>query len=135
MLGIYELFKKGMDKLPEDDYVLQEAEVENISGAQQYAGKSWAEVKAELTQNNPIVLLVNSIIPILTPLAVGIVGIVKSSFASILVYKNPITAVKEDISTILKGGATLLTLSAVLALAWKIAAVWATFNFIKKKIK
>lgn len=135
MIGIYELFKKGTEKIPENDYILQEAEVENISGAQEYAGKSWGEIKATLSQGNPIIKLINDIIPILAPLTNTIGALISASFLSITKYKNPITAVKEDISTILKGGATLLTLSAVLALAWKCAVVWATFNFAKKKLK
>lgn len=135
MIGIYELFKKGTEKIPENDYILQEAEVENISGAQEYAGKSWGEIKATLSQGNPIVKLINDIIPILAPLTNTIGALISASFLSITKYKNPITAVKEDISTILKGGATLLTLSAILALAWKCAVVWATFSFIKKKLK
>lgn len=135
MLGIYELFKKGAERIPENDYILQEAEVENISGAQEYAGKSWGEIKATLSQGNPIVKLINDIIPILAPLTNTIGALISASFLSITKYKNPITAVKEDISTILKGGATLLTLSAVLALAWKCAVVWATFSFVKKKFK
>lgn len=135
MIGIYELFKKGTEKIPENDYILQEAEVENISGAQEYAGKSWGEIKATLSQGNPIVKLINDIIPILAPLTNTIGALISASFLSITKYKNPITAVKEDISTILKGGATLLTLGAILALAWKCAVVWATFSFIKKKFK
>lgn len=135
MIGIYELFKKGMDKIPEDDYILQEAEVENISGAQEYAGKSWGEIKAALSQGNPIIKLINDLIPILAPLTNTIGALISASLLSITKYKNPITAVKEDISTILKGGVTFLTLSAVLALAWKVAAVWGTFNFIKERFK
>lgn len=135
MIGIYELFKKGTEKIPENDYILQEAEVENISGAQEYAGKSWGEIKATLSQGNPIIKLINDIIPILAPLTNTIGALISASFLSITKYKNPITAVKEDISTILKGGATLLTLSAILALAWKCAVVWATFSFVKRKFK
>lgn len=135
MLGIYELFKKGTANLPDDNRVLQEAEVENISGAQEYAGKSWGEIKATLSQGNPIIKLINDIIPILAPLTNTIGALISASFLSITKYKNPIKAVQEDISTILKGGATLLTLSAVLALAWKIAVVWGAFSFIKGKFK
>lgn len=135
MIGIYELFKKGAERIPENDYILQEAEVENISGAQEYAGKSWGEIKATLSQGNPIIKLINDIIPILAPLTNTIGALISASFLSISKYKNPIKAVQEDISTILKGGATLLTLSAVLALAWKCAVVWATFSFVKKKLK
>lgn len=135
MIGIYELFKKGAEKIPENDYILQEAEVENISGAQEYAGKSWGEIKATLSQGNPIIKLINDIIPILAPLTNTIGALISASFLSITKYKNPIKAVQEDISTILKGGATLLTLSAILALAWKCAAVWIVFDFAKRKIK
>lgn len=135
MIGIYELFKKGTEKIPENDYILQEAEVENISGAQEYAGKSWGEIKATLSQGNPIVKLINSLIPILAPLTNTIGALISASFLSITKYKNPIKAVQEDINTILKGGATLLTLSAVLALAWKCAVVWGAFSFIKGKFK
>lgn len=135
MLGIYELFKKGAEKIPENDYILQEAEVENISGAQEYAGKSWGEIKATLSQGNPIIKLLNSLIPILAPLTNTIGALISASFLSITKYKNPIKAVQEDINTILKGGATLLTLSAILALAWKGAAVWIAFDFVKKKLK
>lgn len=135
MIGIYELFKKGAEKIPENDYILQEAEVENISGAQEYAGKSWGEIKATLSQGNPIIKLLNSLIPILAPLTNTIGALISASFLSITKYKNPIKAVQEDISTILKGGATLLTLSAILALAWKCAAVWIVFDFAKKKFK
>lgn len=134
MIGIYELFKKGAEKIPENDYILQEAEVENISGAQEYAGKSWGEIKATLSQGNPIIKLINDIIPIFAPLTNTIGALISASFLSITKYKNPITAVREDISTILKGGATLLTLSAVLALAWKCAVIWATLSFVKKKL-
>lgn len=135
MIGLYELFKRGAEKIPENDYILQEAEVENISGAQEYAGKSWGEIKATLSQGNPIIKLLNSLIPILAPLTNTIGALISASFLSITKYKNPIKAVQEDISTILKGGATLLTLSAILALAWKCAVVWATFNFVKRKFK
>lgn len=135
MIGLYELFKNGIEKIPENDYILQEAEVENISGAQEYAGKTWGEVKATLSQGNPIVKLINDLIPILAPLTNTIGALISASFLSITKYKNPIRAMQEDISTILKGGATLLTLSAVLALAWKLAAVWATFSFIKERFR
>lgn len=135
MIGIYELFKKGAEKIPENDYILQEAEVENISGEQEYAGKSWGEIKATLSQGNPIVKLINDLIPILAPFTNTVGALISASFLSITKYKNPITAVQEDINTILKGGATLLTLSAILALAWKCAVVWATFSFVKKKLK
>lgn len=135
MIGIYELFKKGIENLPDDDHILQEAEVENISGAQEYAGKSWGEIKATLSQGNPIIKLINDLIPIMAPLTNTIGALISASFLSIAQYKNPIIAIKEDITTILKGGATLLTLSAVLALAWKCAVVWATFSFLKGKFK
>lgn len=135
MIGLYELFKKGAEKIPENDYILQEAEVENISGAQEYAGKSWGEIKATLSQGNPIIKLINDIVPILAPLTNTIGALISASFLSIAQYKNPIKAVQEDISTILKGGATLLTLSAILALAWKIAVVWGAFSFIKGRFK
>ena len=135
MLGIIELIKNGMDKLPDDDTILDEAQVENITGAQEYAGKSWAQIKAELAQGNPFVQLINTLLPFLEPLTNTIGALVSASFLSISKYKNPVTAVKEDISMILKGGVSLLTLSAILAIAWKVATIWATFSFIKKKIK
>lgn len=135
MLGIWQLIQNGVDKLPDNNHILEEAEVENITGAQEYAGRSWAEVKASLAQGNPIIQLIDTLIPILTPLAVTIGSLISASFLSISKYKNPITAVVEDIKTILSGGATLLTLSAVIALAWKVVAVWATFSFVKKKLK
>lgn len=135
MIGLYELFKNGIDKIPDDDYVLQEADVENISGAQEYAGKSWGEIKATLSQGNPIIKLINELLPILEPLTSTIGALISASLLSVAKYKNPIVAVKEDISMILKGGATFLTLSAILALAWKGAVVWATFSFVRKKLK
>ena len=135
MLGIYELIKNGLNKLPDDDTILDEAQVENISGAQEYAGKSWGQIKAELSQGNPIIQAINTLLPFLEPLTNTIGALIATSFLSISQYQNPIEAVKEDISTILKGGVTFLTLGAILALAWKICAIWATFSFIKRKIK
>lgn len=135
MLGIFQLVKNGLDKLPDDNTILDEAQVENITGAQEYAGKSWAQIKAELSQGNPFVQLINTLLPFLEPLTNTIGAIVSASFLSISQYKNPIAAVKEDISMILKGGVSLLTLSAILALAWKVATIWATLAFVRKKLK
>ncbi|WP_300450653.1 hypothetical protein [uncultured Helicobacter sp.] len=136
MLGIFKLseaLKTAGGEALSDERVLSETDVINISNALRYAGKSWEQVKAELLNQNALVRMFDSM-PSLQGFALSIVGISKSAFSSIVEYKNPIRAAKEDVKMIFKGAGVVFTAGAILALAWKVALIYVVYKQCKKGV-
>ncbi|WP_300734112.1 hypothetical protein [uncultured Helicobacter sp.] len=135
-LGIFKLseaLKTAGGEALSDERVLSEADVINISNAPRYAGKSWEQVKAELLNQNALVRMFDSM-PSLQGFALSIVGISKYAFNSIVEYKNPIRAAKEDVKMIFKGAGIVFTTGAILALAWKVALIYMAYKAVRKGV-
>lgn len=131
MLGLFTLGKEAYKKL--DDSTLEEATVTNLTDHPRYANKTWAEIKAEL-KNEPFYNAVSGF-GIFSNAFATIFSLIKGSFLSIKEYKNPIKAVKEDVLTLLKSGSILLSITALLALFWKIGLIYIVYKQIRKRIR
>ena len=122
----------AMTDTSNDDYILSEAESRQISASDEYAGMTWGEYKAQSPFYNIVSGLNDSIFK---EFAITMGAILRGMFQSALDYQNPLDMVKEDISAIFKGAGVGITLTAIGALAWKIAVIWATLAFVVKKFK
>lgn len=114
--GVYDKFESI-----DDDYIITGEDIGDAANAQDYIGKSWGEIKQQAL-GNPIVSLFAKLGSSAKVIAQATYGVLYASFASIAVYKNPITALKEDIKQFLKFSGAGLTIAAALAIAWKIGA-------------
>lgn len=131
MLGLFTLGKEAYKKL--DDSTLEEATVTNLTDHPRYANKTWAEIKAEV-KNEPFFNVVSSF-GIFGNVFNTLFSLIKGSFVSIKEYKNPIKAVKEDVLTLLKSGSVILSITALLALFWKIGLIYIVYKQIRKRVR
>lgn len=111
-----------------DDYLLTESNAAEL-GNKDYAGMSWGDFKKQSPFYNALKSWNDSIIK---ELLVSAGAIIRGAFQSMLTYKNPILALKDDLSTIFKGAGIGITITALLAIAWKLAVIVATIGFFTK---
>lgn len=132
MLGFLKALSNTAQDSLQDSAILSEANVQDISNMPRYAGKTWAEVKADLINNNPLVSFFAQF-GYLKNIATNIVGVFSLAFLSIKTYKNPFKAIQEDFKTIFKGAGVAITMGALFAIIWKLALIYIAFKQIKGK--
>lgn len=131
MLLPFLVANKVNDALQSDannDYILSEAEAVQL-GAPEYAGQSWESFKKQSPFYNALKSWNDSIFK---EFLITAGAIMRGSFQSMLTYKNPLTAIKDDLSTLFKGAGLGITLTALLAIAWKLAVIVATIGYFTK---